>query len=319
VLLQPVPGSQPVLGDAELLDAYSEAVMHAVETVGPAVVRVDAERGGGSGVVLTPDGLVLTNSHVVDRARQLEIALPDGSSRRADLLGQDEETDLAVLRIDAVGGTSFPWAVVGDSRRVRVGQVVVAIGNPYGLHHSVTSGVVSALGRSLRARSGRLMDDIIQTDTALNPGNSGGPLVTTRGEVIGINTAMIPHAQGLSFAIASNTARFVAARLIRDGRIRRSSIGVAGQNVPIPRGVARRDLVAATSGVLVVSVEDGGPASAAGLRAGDIIFGFAGEAVAGIDDLHRLLTEDRIENPVPLSVLRTAGKRQITVVPRESK
>jgi S1-C subfamily serine protease len=310
VLLHPAPS------DAELLDAYSEAVMHAVETVGPSVVRVDAERGGGSGVVFTPDGLVLTNSHVVDGARQLRVALPDGTSRRADLLGQDSETDLAVLRID---GSSLPWAVVGDSRRVRVGQVVIAIGNPYGLDHSVTSGVVSALGRSLRARSGRLMDDIIQTDAALNPGNSGGPLVTTRGEVVGINTAMIPHAQGLSFAIASNTARIVAARLIRDGRIRRSSIGVAGQNVPIPRGVARRHLVAATSGVLVVSVEGGGPAAAAGLHTGDIIFGFAGESVAGIDDLHRLLTEDRIETPVQLAVLRAAGKRHITVVPRESK
>jgi len=304
------------LGDDELLDAYSQAVIRAVEVVGPAVVKIDAARGGGSGVLFTPDGLILTNSHVVDRAGPLTVVTPDGHSMRADVVGQDADTDLAVIRID---GTSLPWASLGDSRGVRVGQVAIAIGNPYGFHHSVTTGVVSALGRSLRSRSGRLMDDIIQTDASLNPGNSGGPLVTTRGEVMGVNTAMILPAQGLCFAIASNTARFVAARLIRDGRIRRSYIGVAGQNVPIPRAVARVNQLAVSSGVFVVSVEPDSPAAAAGLRDGDVVLAFAGEAVTGVDELHRHLTDDRIGVPAALTILRAAEKRQLTVVPRESK
>ena len=225
--------------DGDLLDAYSRAVIDAVDAVGPAVVKIDADRGAGSGVVVAPDGLVLTNSHVVNRAARTTVTLPDGRSRRGDLVGDDPDTDLAVLRMAVHGGESVPWARFGDSRTLRVGQIAIAIGNPFGFHHSVTAGVVSALGRSLRARSGRLMDDVIQTDAALNPGNSGGPLVTTSGGVIGINTAMILPAQGLCFAIASNTARFVAGRLIRDGKIRRSYIGVAGQNVPVPRAVAR--------------------------------------------------------------------------------
>ena len=308
--------------DSELLDAYSHAVIRAVETVGPAVVKIDAKsnagRGaGGSGVVFTPDGLVLTNSHVVDRAAHLTVALPDGRSMRADLVGQDADTDLAVIRVSSPTSTSLPWATLGDSRGVRVGQVAIAIGNPYGFHHSVTAGVVSALGRSLRAQSGRLMDDIIQTDAALNPGNSGGPLVTTRGEVIGVNTAMILPAQGLCFAIASNTARFVAARLIRDGRIRRSYIGVAGQNVPIPRAIARANQLAVTSGVLVVSVEPDSPATTAGLRDGDVVLTFDGGAVAGIDDLLRHLTDERIGMPVALTILRAGRKRQLTIVPSE--
>ena len=310
--------------DGELLDAYSEAVIRAVEAVGPAVVKIDAKSGagraaGGSGVVFTPDGLVLTNSHVVDRAAQLTVALPDGRSMRADLVGQDADTDLAVIRVSPPTSTSLPWATLGDSRRVRVGQVAIAIGNPYGFHHSVTAGVVSALGRSLRAQSGRLMDDIIQTDASLNPGNSGGPLVTTRGDVIGVNTAMILPAQGLCFAIASNTARFVAARLIRDGRIRRSYIGVAGQNVPIPRAIARANQLAVTSGVLVVSVEAASPATAAGLRDGDVLLTFDGGAVTGIDDLLRRLTDERIGVPVALTILRAGRKRQLTIVPSESR
>ena len=307
------------LDDGELLDAYSQAVIRAVEVVGPAVVKIDAARGGGSGVLFTPDGLILTNSHVVDGAGPLTVVTPDGHSMRADIVGQDADTDLAVIRIDASNGPSLPWATLGDSRAVRVGQVAIAIGNPYGFHHSVTAGVVSALGRSLRARSGRLMDDIIQTDAALNPGNSGGPLVTTRGEVIGINTATILQAQGLCFAIASSTARFVAARLIRDGRIRRSYIGVGGQTVPIPRAVARANQLAVSSGVFVVSVEAGSPAARAGLRDGDVVLAFAGQAVTGIDDLHRLLTDERIGVAATLTILHTAQRRDLTIVPKESK
>ena len=305
--------------DDELLDAYSRAVVRAVETVGPSVVRLELKRGGGSGVVFTPDGLVLTNNHVVDSAERLNVLLPDGRSLQADLVGRDADTDLAVVRIDAFSGPPLAWATLGDSSAVRVGQVAIAIGNPYGFHHSVTTGVVSALGRSLRARSGRMMDDIIQTDAALNPGNSGGPLVTTRGEVIGINTAVILPAQGLCFAIASNTARFIAARLIRDGRIRRSFIGVGGQNVPVPRAIARVNQVATASGVLVESVEPKSPAETAGLREGDVIIAFGGEAVTGIDQLVRRLTDDRIGQPALVTILRRGHRRQLTIVPAEAK
>jgi S1-C subfamily serine protease len=309
----------PQPDDSALLDAYSSAVIHAVEAVGPAVVKIDAGRGSGSGVIFTPDGLVLTNSHVVERAKALRAVMPDGRSMPADLVGRDADTDLAVVRVDAYREASLPFATLGDSRAVRVGQVAIAIGNPYGFHHSVTAGVVSALGRSLRAQSGRLMDDIIQTDASLNPGNSGGPLVASSGEVMGINTAMILPAQGLCFAIASNTARYVAARLIRDGRIRRSYIGVAGQTVPIPRAVARANQLAVSAGVFVVSVEPESPASAAGLRDGDVVLAFAGEAVTGIDDLHRLLTDDRIGIPATMTILRSAERRPLTIVPGESK
>ena len=323
---------QPIRIDTDqtILDAYSAAVIHAVDQVGPAVVRVEGKHGGGSGVVFTPDGFLLTNSHVVDPANRLRqgsgrqeaglhsirITLPDGRSLAADIIGSDTDTDLAVLRID---GSRLPWARLGDSKAVRVGQVAIAIGNPYGFDHSVTSGVVSALGRSLRARSGRLMDDVIQTDASLNPGNSGGPLVTTAGEVIGINTAMIMPAQGICFAIASNTVRFVASRLMRDGRIRRSHIGIAGQQTTIPRALARTNQMAVTSGVLVASIEDDSPAARAGLTTGDVILGFAGSGVSGIDDLHRLLTDERIGTPAPIVVLRRGERRQLTIVPAESK
>ncbi len=302
--------------DDELLDAYSRAVIHAVDLVGPAVVKIDVPRGGGSGVIFAPDGFLLTNSHVIHGADRATVTLPDGRSAGAEIIGADAGTDLAVLR---VAGTSLPWASLGDSRQVRVGQVAVAIGNPYGFQHSVTAGVVSALGRSLRSRSGRVIDDVIQTDAALNPGNSGGPLVTTRGEVVGINTAMIWDAQGLCFAIASNTTRFVASRLIRDGRIRRSHIGVMGQNVPIPRGLARSHQLAVSSAVFVASVEHGSPAKAAGLRDGDVILALGEDPVAGVDDLHRLLTEDRIGRPLRLTILRSAERRTLTVVPIESQ
>jgi S1-C subfamily serine protease len=283
--------------------------------MGPAVVRVERERGGGSGVIFTPDGFVLTNSHVVHGASQITVTLPDGRATRGDLVGDDPHTDLAVLRIDA---SSLPWAGLGDSRRVRVGQMVIAIGNPFGFHHSATAGIVSGVGRSLRAGSGRLMDDIIQTDAALNPGNSGGPLVTSRAEVIGVNTATVLPAQGLCFAVASNTARFVAGRLMSDGRIRRSYIGVGGQNVPVPRhaGATR---VAASSGVLVLSVESGSPASHAGLVAGDLIVALGELPISGVDDLHRALTAERIGVPSTITILRGGARQQLTAVPEEAK
>ena len=301
--------------DDELLDAYSAAVVHAVDTIGPAVVRVERERGGGSGVIFTPDGFVLTNSHVVHRASQIAVTLPDGRATRGDLVGDDPHTDLAVLRIDA---SSLPWAGLGDSRRVRVGQMAIAIGNPFGFHHSATAGIVSGVGRSLRAGSGRLMDDIIQTDAALNPGNSGGPLVTSRAEVIGVNTATVLPAQGLCFAVASNTARFVAGRLMSDGRIRRSYIGVGGQNVPVPRH-AGGTRVAASSGVLVLSVESGSPASRAGLVAGDLIVALGERPISGVDDLHRALTAERIGVPSTITILRGGARQQVTVAPEEAK
>jgi S1-C subfamily serine protease len=306
----------PQVEDDELLDAYSRAVMSAVETVGPSVVHIEVDRGGGSGVVFTPDGLILTNDHVVGRADRLTAVFPDGRSLRADLVGRDTDTDLAVLRV-SVGDGALPWVTLGDSRAVRVGQVAIAIGSPYGFQHSVSAGIVSALGRSLRARSGRLMDDVIQTDAALNPGNSGGPLVSTRGEVIGINTAMIVMAQGLCFAIASHTARIVAAKLIRDGRIRRSYIGIAGQNVRIPRAVARELHLAVSSGVAVASVESNSPAAAVGMRDGDIILACAGAAVTAVDDLQRQLTEGRVGVPTAVTILRDGQRREMMVTPIE--
>lgn len=304
----------PQTHDALLLDAYSDAVVHAVETVAPAVVKLEAGAGSGSGVIFTPDGFVLTNSHVVEQAGALKVVLPDGRSMRGDVVGNDADTDLAVVRVTDQSGLPIPWATFGDSRAIRVGQIAIAIGNPYGFSHSVTAGVVSALGRSLRARSGRLMDDIVQTDASLNPGNSGGPLVTSRGEVIGINTAMILPAQGLCFAIASNTARFVASRLMRDGRIRRSYLGVGGQNVPVPRAIARALQLAVSSGVLVVSVEPGSPAAVAGVRERDVVIAFDGTPVAGIDDLLRRLSDDRIGRAAQITVLRGAARHQLFTI-----
>jgi len=299
--------------DDELLDAYSTAVVHAVDTIAPAVVRVERGRSGGSGVVFTPDGFVLTNSHVVHGATQFTVTLSDGREIRGDLVGDDPHTDLAVLRINA---SSLPWAGLGDSRRVRVGQIAIAIGNPFGFHHSATAGIVSGVGRSLRAGSGRLMDDIIQTDAALNPGNSGGPLVTSRAEVIGVNTATIVPAQGLCFAVASNTARFVAGRLMSDGRVRRSYVGVGGQNVSVPRKPGASHVPPST-GVLVLSVESGSPASHAGLAQGDIIIAFGDTPITGVDDLHRVLTAEHIGVPSGLTILRSKVRQQVTVVPKE--
>jgi S1-C subfamily serine protease len=304
--------------DADLLDAYSQAVVRAVDLVSPTVVTL--ERGGdrqpqghGSGFIFTPDGLILTNSHVVHGTGALHVALPDHRRLPATLIGEDPDTDLAVVRVAA---SDLPAAKLGDSSAIRVGQLVVAIGSPHGFQATVTAGVVSALGRSLRARSGRLMDDIIQTDAALNPGNSGGPLVNSRGEVIGVNTAIILPAQGLSFAIATNTAQYVAGRLIRDGRIRRSYLGVAGQNVPIARQIVRFYDLHVSSGILIASIEPDSPASQSDLREGDIIIRFADHDVESIDQLHRLLTEDRIGASTSLVAIRGTEKLAIHVTPR---
>nr|MBA3766449.1 trypsin-like peptidase domain-containing protein [Acidobacteriota bacterium] len=277
--------------------------------------RSQEERGSGSGFVFTPDGFILTNSHVVHQARRIETTLADGRRFEAVLVGDDPETDLAVIRINA---SNLMPAALGDSQTIRAGQLAVAIGNPYGFQCTVTAGVVSALGRSLRSRTGRLIDDIIQTDAALNPGNSGGPLVSSRGEVIGVNTAMILPAQGICFAIAINTAKFVAGRLIKDGRIRRSYIGVAGQNVPLHRRIVRFYDLRSESGILVVSIDDESPAQRAGLQEGDVIVNYAGQAVAGIDDLHRLLTDERVGEKSPLVVIRRTEKLSLEIVPQES-
>ncbi len=307
--------------DLALLDAYSRAVIGAVDRVGPAVLHLqisgvkDGSGGAGSGVVFTPDAYVLTNSHVVSGARKIQATFPDGRSLAANQVGDDPDTDLAVLRLD---GETPAFARLGDSRRLRVGQLVVAIGNPFGFQCTVTAGVVSALGRSLRTRSGRLIDSVIQTDAALNPGNSGGPLVTASGEVVGINTAIIGMAQGICFSISAATVEFVAARLIRDGRVRRCYIGVAGQSVPLPRRTVRFHELARETGVRVQSTAADGAARAAGMLSGDIIVAVDGVAVGDVDELHRLMTEERVGKPVPITVLRLTHKLEITVTPRES-
>jgi S1-C subfamily serine protease len=319
--------------DGALLDAYSQAVVSAAEQVSPSVVHIHVARsagrgphiqesgapyearGSGSGFIFTPDGFILTNSHVIQGADRIEVALTDGNRYLAERVGNDPHTDLAVLRISAPN--LFP-AALGDTQSLRVGQLVIAIGNPYGFECTVTAGVVSALGRSLRSRSGRLIDSIIQTDAALNPGNSGGPLVNSRGEVVGVNTAVILPAQGICFAIAINTAKFVAGRLIKDGKITRSYIGVAGQNVPLHRRLVRYHRLAAESGVLVVSVEPGSPAQRAGIHEGDVIVGYRDQPVPGIDDLHRLLTDSQVGIHSPITVIRQNEKLAIGLIPGEA-
>jgi S1-C subfamily serine protease len=318
----------PTNNDGALLDAYSTAVVSAVERVGPSVVHLAVRmrgtrerrrwtpaQGSGSGFVFAPDGFVLTNSHVVHGAAAIRCTLPDGATYPAELVGDDPETDLAVVRIDA---PSLVAAPLGDSSGLKPGQLVIAIGNPLGFQATVTAGVVSALGRSMRSQSGRLIDGIIQTDAALNPGNSGGPLVSSRGEVIGVNTAVIAGAQGICFAIPVNTARFVIPRLIRDGRVRRSYIGVVGQTVRLSRRRVQVNQLAGESGVLVTGVEPGSPADRAGLQPRDIIIALAGSVVTGIDDLQRLLTEERIGERTEVVVLRDGLRRTLPVTPAES-
>jgi len=305
--------------DLAAFDAYSRAVIGAVEKVGPAVLhlQVESERGrggAGSGVVFTPDGYVLTNSHVIAGGKKVTASFADGRSSGTTIVGDDPDTDLAVLRLNGEADVS---ARLGSSRALRVGQLVVAIGNPFGFQCTVTAGVVSALGRSLRGRSGRLIDSVIQTDAALNPGNSGGPLVNSAGEVIGINTAIIAAAQGICFSISADTVEFVAGRLIRDGRVRRCYIGVAGQNVPLSRRSVRFHGLARESGILVQSMAKDGAAQAAGLLSGDIIVEFDGLPVGDIDALHRLLTEERVGRAMPLTVIRHGEKVTLTITPRE--
>ncbi len=318
-----------------MLDAYSTAVTGAVERISPSVVHIEVHQalperspgrtrpgeprerqGGGSGFVFTPDGLILTNSHVVHEAVRIAVTLNDGRRMPATLIGDDPATDLAVIRVDQPG---LAAAALGDSQKLRVGQIVIAIGAPYGFQSTVTAGVVSALGRSLRSYSGRLIDDVIQTDASLNPGNSGGPLVDSTGRVVGVNTATILPAQGICFAIGINTAKFVASRLLRDGRLRRSFIGVSAQTVPVHRRVVRFYDLPKESGALVQSVEPASPAKRAGLREGDVIVALEGQPVAGVDDLHRLLTDVRVGVNCTLTVLRHTEKTQLHVVPEEAK
>ena len=302
--------------DQALLDAYSRAVIDVVDRVGPTVVRLDikagSRRGGtGSGVIVAPDGLVLTNSHVVDGAARVNVSTVDGRSLTAQVVGNDPDTDLALVRIDAP--VTLPAAPLGNSKLLRRGQLVIAIGNPLGFESTVTTGVVSALGRSLRARSGRLIDDVIQTDAALNPGNSGGPLVNSQGEVIGVNTAIIPFAQGICFATAIDTAKWVMEQLLRFGRVRRAYIGVGGATIPLSRRAVRFHGLAAGAGVRVESIEPGGAAQQAGIESGDVIIGYDGENVAGVDELHRLLSEERIGKTTKVTLLRRTQKLDLPI------
>jgi S1-C subfamily serine protease len=310
--------------DYELLDAYSKAVIIAAELVSPSVVNIEVKQktksnkelgGNGSGFIFTPDGLIFTNSHVVHKATSIKVTLPDGRSYVADLIGDDPDTDLAVIRISA---ENINAVVLGDSQKIRVGQLVIAIGNPYGFQYSVTAGVVSALGRSFRSMSGRLIDNIIQTDASLNPGNSGGPLINSKGEVIGVNTAIIPHAQGICFSTSINTAKIVAVQLINEGKVRRSYIGFAGQNIPIHRRIVRYHKLPEEQGVFVISVEKNSPAERAGLMEGDVILCYKGNNIKSIDDLHKLLTDKEVGVESVLTILRRTEIKNLKIMPVEA-
>jgi S1-C subfamily serine protease len=323
------------LSDQSLLDAYSTAVTSAVDRISPSVAHIEVHQkagqtrageprerqGGGSGFVFTPDGLILTNSHVVHEAARIAVTLSDGRHLPATLIGEDPGSDLAVIRLERpqFDEPGLVVAELGDSQKLRVGQIAIAIGAPYGFQSTVTAGVVSALGRSLRSYSGRLIEDVIQTDASLNPGNSGGPLVDSAGQVIGVNTATILPAQGICFAIGINTAKFVASRLLRDGRIRRSYVGISGQTVPVHRRVVRFYDLPKEAGALVQHVEEKSPAKRAGLREGDVIIALEGQPVAGVDDLHRLLTEVRVGVSCSLTVLRWTEKVELKIIPEEAQ
>jgi len=314
-------------GDADLLDAYSRALIGAVERVGPAVVHLEVQTarsargrqrgpgvGSGSGFFFTPDGFLLTNSHVVHGAQAIRATFSDGATHPAHLVGDDPDTDLAVLKVDQ---SAPAFATLGDSSALRAGQLVVAIGNPLGFQATVTAGVVSALGRTMRSESGRLIEGVVQTDAALNPGNSGGPLASSRGDVVGVNTAIIAGAQGICFAIPSRTAEFVASRLMRDGRVRRAYIGVSGQTIRLTRRQADRYHLAAPGAVLVTSVEPSSPASRAGIVARDLIVSVGGVPVTTVDDLHRRLNEDAIGVSLEIALFHGGGRRELNIVPTE--
>jgi len=310
--------------DGAPLDAYSRVVTDVADRLGPAVVKLDVwhngngrvrRAGSGSGVIVAPDGLALTNSHVVGNAARVELSTVDGRTLTARVVGDDPDTDLALVRVDA--SVSLPAATLGNSKRLRRGQLVVAIGNPLGFESTVTAGVVSALGRSLRSQTGRLIDAVIQTDAALNPGNSGGPLVSSRGEVVGINTAVIQGAQGICFAVASNTANFVLGELVRHGRVRRAYIGIGAQQTAIPRRLQLSAELTQTSAATVTATEPSSPAETAGLMSGDMIIALDGIPITGADDLIRTLTGERIGRRVEIDVLRLGKRRRFTVVPQE--
>lgn len=320
------PASSAAQMDRELLDAYSHAVTGAADIISPAVVNIEVRRragrvsgertqsGSGSGFVYAPDGFILTNSHVVHGAGELMVTLMDGREFEAEVVGNDPDTDLAVIRVPATG---LAAGLLGNSQQIRVGQLVIAVGNPYGFQTTVTAGVVSALGRSLRSQSGRLIENVIQTDAALNPGNSGGPLVTASGAVIGVNTAVIRLAQGLCFAIGSNTAQDVTMQLMTEGRVRRSYIGISAQTIPLPRRHVLHYGLTKDTAVRITSIEPDSPASRAGLRDGDLIIAFDEQSIAAVDDLHRALTWKRIDTPVSVTVIRRGERLTIEIIPIE--
>ncbi|MEJ0096001.1 MAG: trypsin-like peptidase domain-containing protein [Methylocella sp.] len=312
---------QETQNDESLLDAYSRSVTKVVEQVGPSVVRLDIRRGdgkkagSGSGVIVSPDGLILTNSHVVQGAKRAEVITLDGRNLFARVLGDDPDTDLALVRVDE--SATLPAARLGDSKRLKPGEIAIAIGNPLGFDSTVTAGVISALGRSLQSNNGRLIDDVIQTDAALNPGNSGGPLVSSNGDVIGINTAIIAGAQGICFAVAANTARFVLGELVAHGRVRRAYLGIGAGTIPLPRRIALRLGLTQTFGAVISSVEAGSPADHAGLLTGDIVLAIDGAPITGAGDLVRLLDAEKVNSVVPLDVLRRSDRRRYWVALRE--
>jgi S1-C subfamily serine protease len=316
--------AEGALDDLELLDHYSRAVTHSVERVSGSLVKIDVQgaprenrpgqQGSGSGFVFTPDGLLLTNSHVVHGAAKITLTFTDGGRSGAVLIGEDRDTDIAVLRTEH---PVFSPAELGSSKKLKIGQIAIAVGSPFGFQFSVTAGVVSALGRSMRAASGRMMEEIIQTDAPLNPGNSGGPLLDSAGRVIGVNTATIMGAQGLSFAVGIDTAKYVVAQILQHGRVRRCSVGIGAQNVPVPRRLAYEYRLPLATGVMATAVVPKGPASVAGVEEGDVIIGFAGQPVGGIDDLHRLLTTERAGKPQNVSLLRGTALKHLMIVPQE--